>query len=178
MTSDPFAATIVDTAIAMAEEAGWESVRLRRVAARLEVPLTEVLARFRDLDAVADAWFQRGWDAMLAPTPEGFAERLPRERIELLLLRWFDALARHRRVTGQMLRTKIYPSHPTLGAADFQPVADHPVAQGRRRARCRGPAPAGRGSLAHRFVHIGSGPLGKRRLARAAADARRAAATP
>lgn len=112
MTSDPFAATIVDTAIAMAEEAGWESVRLRRVAARLEVPLTEVLARFRDLDAVADAWFQRGWDAMLAPTPEGFAERLPRERIELLLLRWFDALARHRRVTGQMLRTKIYPSHP------------------------------------------------------------------
>lgn len=112
MGSDPLADRIVDAALAMAEESGWEGVRLRVVAERLEVPLTEVLARFRDLDAVVDSWFRRAWEAMLAETPEGFGERPAGERVEIQLMRWFDALAAHRRVTGQMLRAKVYPSHP------------------------------------------------------------------
>lgn len=112
MSEDPVAARIVDTALELAEEGGWGSVRLREVAERLEVPLTEVLARFRDLDGVADAWFHRGWEAMLTPPPEDFTTLPARERIELLLGRWFDALAPHRRVTRQMLAAKLYPSHP------------------------------------------------------------------
>lgn len=109
---DPLAARIVDAAIAMAEEAGWENVRLRVVAERLKVPLTDVLVHFRDLDAVADAWFRRAWRAMLAAPPDGFAASPSGERVEVLLMRWFDALAPHRVVTGQILAAKLYPSHP------------------------------------------------------------------
>lgn len=112
MVDDPLSGRIVDAAIELAEAGDWANVRLREVAERLDVPLTEVLARFRDLDAVADAWFQRGWEAMLAPPPEDFALQPARDRVELLLNRWFDALAPHRRVTRQMLAAKLYPSHP------------------------------------------------------------------
>lgn len=99
---------ILDTALALADELGWENVRLRVVADRLGVPMADVLAHYRDRDAVADAWFRRALDAMLAapPGPPGGA------RVRLLLLRWLDALAPHRRVTGEMLRGKLYPSHP------------------------------------------------------------------
>ncbi len=103
---------IVDAALDLAEEVGWEGLRLRRVAERLNVPLAEVLSHYRDLDAVADAWFHRAWAAMLAPPPEGFAALPAEERIHIVMLRWFDALAEHRRVTGEMLSAKIYPSHP------------------------------------------------------------------
>lgn len=112
MSDDPLATRIVDAAVGMAEEVGWENVRLRVVAGRLGVPLAEVLTRFRDLDAVADAWFRRGWEAMLTVPSEEAATRPARERVALRLHAWFDALAPHRQVTGQMLRTKLYPSHP------------------------------------------------------------------
>lgn len=68
--------------------------------------------RFQDLDAVANAWFDRARRAMLEPPPEGFAAMPAPERLHLLLMRWFDALAPHRAVTGQMLREKLYLSHP------------------------------------------------------------------
>lgn len=106
------AARIVDAAVELAEEVGWERVRLRAVAERLGIPLTEVLAHYRDQDAVADAWFRRAWQAMLAPPPDGFATLPAPERIYQVMMRWFDALAGHRHVTGEMLGAKIYPSHP------------------------------------------------------------------
>lgn len=103
---------ILDAAVALAEEVGWDGVRLHEVAQRSGLPLAEILTHYRDLDAVADAWFGRAWAAMLAPPPAGFAALPARERIYQALMRWFDASAAHRRVTGQMLRTKLYPSHP------------------------------------------------------------------
>lgn len=103
---------IVDTAIAMAEESRWARVRLRTVAEHLDIPPAEVFDHFRDLDAVADAWFGRALRAMLGPPPEGFAEWPAADRLHFLLMRWFDALAAHRTVTSQMLGEKLYPSHP------------------------------------------------------------------
>lgn len=104
---------ILRTALTMAEEAGsWEGVSLRRVAQRLDLSLAELLEHFRDLDAVADAWFEKGWQAMLAPPPEGFFELPARERLRIIMLRWFDALAEHRRLTAEMLRVKLHPPHP------------------------------------------------------------------
>ncbi len=108
----PLDQRIVDAALDLAEEAGWEGLRLRVVAARLGVPLAEVLVHYRDLDAVADAWFRRAWSAMLASPPEGFAVQPARERLHLAMMRWFDALAPHRAVTGQILAAKLYPAHP------------------------------------------------------------------
>jgi AcrR family transcriptional regulator len=103
---------ILDTALAMAEADGWAALRLRNVAAALAVPLTEVLAHYRDIDAIADAWFRRAWDAMLQAPPDGFADLPPPERLEIVILRWFDALAPHRRVTGEMLKAKMWYAHP------------------------------------------------------------------
>ncbi len=60
---------IVDTAIEIAEDVGWGNLRLRLVAERLDISLAGVHQHYRDLDAVADAWFRRAWAAMLAPPP-------------------------------------------------------------------------------------------------------------
>lgn len=109
--ADP-AARILDATLALAEEKGWASVRLRNVAERLDMPLDAVLAHYRDLDAVADAWLRRGWQAMLQPTPEDFPDWPPPRRIELIVMRWFDALAPHRRVTGEMIAGKFWYAHP------------------------------------------------------------------
>ncbi len=108
----PLDQRIVDGALDLAEEVGWDGLRLRRVAERLGVPFAEVLVHYRDLDAVGDAWFRRAWSAMLAAPPEGFAARPARERLHLAIMRWFDALAPHRAVTGQILAAKLYPAHP------------------------------------------------------------------
>lgn len=103
---------IVDCAIELAEEVGWHRVRLSDVAARLKMPLAELQTHFRDRDAIADAWFARAIGAMLAPAPKDFFEQPAKTRLFVLLMRWFDALAPHRDVTGQMVRNKLYPAHP------------------------------------------------------------------
>ena len=107
---------IVDRTVALAAEVGWERVRLRQVAEDLGIALPEVLARYRDLDAVADAWFRRPLEAMLAAggTKEeaGFADLPARERVYLVMIRWFEAQREERVVVGQMLATKLYPSDP------------------------------------------------------------------
>ncbi len=105
-------ARIVDTAVALAEEVGWEAVHLSELAARLKIPMAELAGHYRDKDAVADAWFVRARDAMLATPPKGFAALPAEARLNRLMMRWFDALADHRVVTGQMLKEKLYPSHP------------------------------------------------------------------
>ncbi|HEX5079713.1 MAG TPA: TetR/AcrR family transcriptional regulator [Geminicoccaceae bacterium] len=102
---------IVDAAMALAEESGWENVRLYLVAERLGVGLDEIGRQFRDLDAVANAWFARAREALLRLPPERLAGRPP-ERLHAALTTWFDALRPHHAVTVQMLRVKLYPSHP------------------------------------------------------------------
>ena len=87
-------------------------MRLHDVAARLGIPVEDILCHYCDLDSVANAWFRRPLRAMVAPKVHDFVTLAAPERIELCLLDWFDALAPHRRVTAQMLRGKIHLSHP------------------------------------------------------------------
>jgi AcrR family transcriptional regulator len=105
---------ILDAAMALAEETGWHDLRLRHLAERLEMPLAGVLAHYRDADAIADAWFARALRAMLAAPADDprFAARAPAERAAAVLMRWFEAQAAHRGVAGQMIREKLWPSHP------------------------------------------------------------------
>ena len=103
---------IVDAAIARAEVVGWENIALRDVAAAVGLPLAELLTRFRDADAIADAWFGRGRAAMATPGQDDESGLPAKQRLEASMLRWFDALAPHRRVTVQMLQTKLWPFHP------------------------------------------------------------------
>lgn len=103
---------IVERAVALAGEVGWDRVRLRQVAEDLNISLAELHGHYRDLDAVADAWFTAALDRMLAPAERGFADLPARERVYLVMMRWFEAQHDERRVVGEMLRTKLYPSHP------------------------------------------------------------------
>jgi AcrR family transcriptional regulator len=103
---------IVDAAMDLAEDVGWDNVRLGDVAGRLGIGLAEVAGQYRDLDAVANAWFGRARAAMLAPLPAESVRWTASERLETLMLRWFDALAPRRDVTAQMLAAKMWPFHP------------------------------------------------------------------
>lgn len=103
---------IVEETLELAEEVGWEGVRLRLIAERCGVPLADVGALYRDIDAVADAWFENARTAMLVPAGTGLAALPARDRLHAVLMSWFDALAPYRRVTVEMIRAKLYPSHP------------------------------------------------------------------
>ena len=103
---------IVDAALELAEEHGWASVRLHQVAERTGVPLAAIGVEFRDQDALANAWFARALSAIEGIPPEALAGQSAPERLHLVIMRWFEALAPHRAVTGQMLRAKLYPGHP------------------------------------------------------------------
>jgi AcrR family transcriptional regulator len=110
--ADDLATRIVDTALDIAEEHGWTAVRLVDVADRLNIPPGDILRYYRDVNSVADAWFLRGWEAMLARKPADFARWPAAERIEFCLLAWFDQMATHRQVTVEMLRGKLHLPHP------------------------------------------------------------------
>jgi AcrR family transcriptional regulator len=103
---------IVDAALELSEERGWSNVRLYQVAERAGVPLATIGAEFRDLDALANAWFARALARVERIPPQALADQPAPERLHLVIMRWFDALAPHRAVTGEMLRAKLYPSHP------------------------------------------------------------------
>ncbi len=107
----PDDARIVEAALALAGESGWYDFSMTDLANLLGIPRNELLARFRDSDAIANAWFGSASDAMLQPTPRRFALLEPKERLAVLIWRWFDALAPHRRVTAEMLRTKLHLPH-------------------------------------------------------------------
>lgn len=102
---------IVDAAFALAETQGWHDVSLNDVAARLGVGLPEIAAEFRDRDAIADAWFARALAAMLA-VPEEERALAPSARAAACMLRWLSAQQAHAAVAGQVLATRLWPSHP------------------------------------------------------------------
>src|SRR3954453_489339 len=135
---------IVDTAIDLAEQEGWEDLRLRKVAERCGVDLADVLSEFRDIDAVANAWFERALAAMLQPPEQGFQGRPAGERVHSVMMRWFDATAAHRRLTGEMIRTKLYTSHPHHWVPIVFTVATDPLGARGSDARCRWTTAAGR----------------------------------
>jgi AcrR family transcriptional regulator len=110
--SPPTPERILEAALGLAEEEGWGSLRLRRVAERLGIAPAAVRRHFRDKDALADAWLASADAAMLARRSRAFARRPPSERLHRVICDWLDALAPHRRVTGEMLAEKLYPGHP------------------------------------------------------------------
>lgn len=103
---------VVNAALDLAEEVGWDRIRLREVADRLGIPLADLRAQFRDKEAIADAWLARADTALLVPRPAGYATAPVPDRLHRAIMDWLDALAPHRQVTGQMLAEKLWPFHP------------------------------------------------------------------
>lgn len=101
---------VVDAALALAAQMGWRRVTARAVGARLGGGPQAVLAHFRDLDALADAWFGRALAAAVAaPVDAGAA--FP-DRLAMVLRAWLGALSPHRRTSLDMIRAKLHPGHP------------------------------------------------------------------
>jgi len=103
---------ILAAALSRAEVEGWQNIRLHDIADDLGTSLPIVKEHFRDQDAIANAWFRNSLDAMLAPTEKAFRDLPPKERLFLVIMRWLDAMAAHRRVTVEMIRAKLYLGHP------------------------------------------------------------------
>ena len=99
---------IIEAALELAADRGWQDLRCHHIAEKLDLSLVEVGSHFQDLDAIANGWFAR---AQMAACQEA-DEAPPPDRLHQVMMRWFDALAPYRKVTGQMLKAKIYPSHP------------------------------------------------------------------
>lgn len=105
------AGRIVDAALRLGAEQGWQHDRLTPIAAHLGITVNEIRRHYADPDAIADAWFARALDAMLAPPPEGFTDQPAADRLAFLMQRWFDTLAPYRRVTAEILAAKLHPPH-------------------------------------------------------------------
>jgi AcrR family transcriptional regulator len=103
---------ILTATLLRAETVGWQNIRLHDIADDLGTSLTIIKEHFRDTDAIANAWFLKSLDAMLAPTHKGFRDLPPKQRLFLVFMRWLDTMAAHRRVTVEMIRTKLYLGHP------------------------------------------------------------------
>ena len=89
------------------------------IADRIRLPLAEIGRRFRDVDAVANAWFARARLAMLALPTEDFAGRPADERIALAFGAWLKpGPASPGRGRGPAPQALSLPFAP-LGAAGF-----------------------------------------------------------
>ena len=108
---------ILDTALALGELRGWESLHLHHIARELDIPLSEIHRHFRQKDDLTEAWFDRADRALLAVSEmPGWTALAPRERLFQAITAWLDALRPHRRLTRAMLGYKLHPEHLHLQA--------------------------------------------------------------
>jgi len=113
--SDSVRQTILDAALEIGEQRGWDDVHLHDVAQSAGVTLAEVRRHFEHKDAFTEAWFDRADAALLAmPQTPDWAELTPRQRLHAAIAAWLAVLATHRRITAVMLRYKFQPEHVHL----------------------------------------------------------------
>lgn len=104
--------TILDTALALAENCGWESLRLHDVAQHMEIPLSGIQLYYRQKDDLVEAWFDRADRKMLeAANSSDFLSIDKANRLHTLIMAWFDELARHKTTSRDMLLYKFEPMH-------------------------------------------------------------------
>ncbi len=103
---------IIDTALILGEERGWDGFHLHDLAVRLDIGLSDIARHFAGKDAIAEAWFERADAALLAaPDTPGWQLLSPRERLQRAIFSWLQALAPHRKLAAEMLRYKLQPEH-------------------------------------------------------------------
>ena len=106
------AATILDTALQLAEERSWEQLRLQDIAHQLNINLDDIRVHYAQKDDLVEAWFDRADSRMLqaAVSPE-LAQLDMAARLHLIVMAWLDTLATHRKVSTDMLWYKLEPAH-------------------------------------------------------------------
>jgi AcrR family transcriptional regulator len=108
---------ILEAALELGEQSGWDAVHLHDIASRLEIGLADIHRHFSQKDDLAEAWFDRADQALLAVSSKPGWERLShRDRLFRAIMAWLDSLAPHRRLTAAMLGYKLHPEHLHLQA--------------------------------------------------------------
>ncbi len=103
---------ILDTALVLAQEHGWENIRLHDVARALGISLDDIRQHYREKEDLVDTWFDRADAAMLKEAElAGFESLSAHQKLHRLIMAWLGALAPYRRVTRQMLVNKLEPGH-------------------------------------------------------------------
>ena len=128
---------ILDAALELADQTGWEPLRLHQVAQHLDCSLDDIRAHFAEKEELIDAWFYRADAAMLHRAQQPDVQALPRnERMTELLMTWLQTLAPHRRATRQMIAGKFEPGHVHVTFAGLMRVS-RTVQWWREAAGCR-----------------------------------------
>lgn len=106
---------ILDKALELADAGSWETLHLYQVAEALHITLDQIREHYRQKDDLVEAWFDRADSAMLRNASSGELVQLPsHERIHRAIMSWLHALARHRRITAEMLSYKLEFGHVHL----------------------------------------------------------------
>jgi AcrR family transcriptional regulator len=108
---DDARAAIVAATLRLAAEQGWQAVRLHAVAERAGLELALVGALFRDVDAIADAWFKAARLHLLALPWGDIRDRPADRRLAAAMRRWLDHFGADRGTAVAMIRAKLHPSH-------------------------------------------------------------------
>ena len=106
------ASHILNAALELAQEQGnWYDLSLVELADHCNISIHEIHSHFADTNAIADAWFTQALEAMLAPGLDDINHLSATARLELIIWRWFEALAPYHNVTAQMLKSKLHLPH-------------------------------------------------------------------
>lgn len=109
---DAQADTVLDAALQLGAEDGWDALTLHGLAQHLGVPLAQIQRHFHGKDALAEALFDRAEQALLAAAERpGWPELPAAERLQQALAAWFEPLAPHRAQVRAMLGYKLQPEH-------------------------------------------------------------------
>ncbi len=103
---------ILDMALELAEDSGWESLNLHNVATRLDISLQQINIFYPQKDDLVEAWFDRADKTVLGEKmSDDFVALKTHERLTKSIMTWFLSMKKHRRVTRQMLYYKFEPGH-------------------------------------------------------------------
>lgn len=103
---------IIDTAVMLAAESSWESLKLYQVADTLGISLNDIRSVFNEKDAIIDAWFDRADEAMIKASEQSEFSDLPtRQKLVHCLMVWFKTLGQQQQVTRQMIAAKLEFGH-------------------------------------------------------------------
>ncbi len=106
---------IVDAALHLGEERGWDAIHVYDIADSMQVGLEDIERHYRNKDEIAEAWFRRADHALSACGSEpGWRNLNARERLSRAIRAWFRALDAHKGITIEMLRYKVQPDHVHL----------------------------------------------------------------
>lgn len=113
--ADDLADRVLDAALDLFNQVGWESASLEQVASAAKEPLEKVLRRFPTRDHLAAAIFDRVLDAVIDELSTEIAARASlEERLLAMFTREIVLLAPHRRFARKALGRILNPFAPSL----------------------------------------------------------------